>query len=724
MKKITTIIPIITILVAIVLSIFFLDFNQSKRYLQFNSYKKEFIAINYNEDRTLDSLVIDKILQLAEDNGVIIQKMNFSHNQPDVRNIYISFETTEELYKFIGENLRLKRLNDYTNKNDGFISTYQHNDKNQIAIIPDLMENNYYNYYTFDKLLSDGDNLYGEYIVYYKGNNDFAKFSSDVSELLGQDISSNSHFNDLTKYTIIALLISVSIMLLFYFIFQIYDTYYKSQKIGCMKLLGYSESKITSLLIKKRIKIYFLFSLFTLLILLILIKNITFSNLIFLFNVNFILILLTIIINYVCVKIIFGGYNVSNILKKQNIALKISKTSLKLKVVTTVLFIITLCISFQQLSPIYSELKVYRDAKELLQYGVIATFNADAKEIYDYEKHSELYKLIARNPELNTFYSSFDNYGVMNEEEQRNSNLLEEQGTYFRYGSIDKNYLKKESIVVYDVNNHLVDIDKINSTFFLFPKSKYGKIEKFEEFYKKRSADDYIKYNIENDFVAYIYDDQTINSYRLDLKTKYVSSPILRVIDEAVRLSYIETPLGINTFGTSLGTSLKIEIKNNKKETFEILEKDIEKAGLKNLIGLDNFISFSDYFESEIRLSRIVSFVALTLISIIFGVYLIISMQIISLYIKSDKQRVNVKYLLGYGKKKIFSIIVNKNAMYNVIAFIIAIVILVLTEQLNILFYLISISAFAVIDLIVLFTIIRTYDFSKMYLQLKGGNYD
>ncbi|MDD2409970.1 MAG: hypothetical protein PHD03_04570 [Bacilli bacterium] len=724
MKIIPKIIPVIMMLVTTFLSIFFLDVNQSRKYLQIDSYEKKFIRIDYNENIKIDGSIIDEILQLAKANNVIIQKANFSNIDSNVRNVYFSFDKPEELYKFIGDNFRLKQFNSDMINNNAFISTYYHNDDNQIAIIPDLLKNDYYNYYKFDKLISDGGNLYGEYLVYYKNYSDFDKFSNGVKNLLGQDIVSFSIFNNLYKYIIIIIFGSVSILMLFYFIFQIYETYYKSQQIGCMKLLGYSESKIANIIMGKKIKMYFLFELFLLLSSFVFVKNINFFAFIFLFSINLVLIVLTILINYICVKIIFHGYNISNILKKQNIAIKIAKTSGKLKVITTALIIITLSILFNNLSTLYSELKVYQNSKELLQYGVLASFNADSEERFDYQKHSELYKNIVNNEHLNTFYANFDYYIIRSEKEKELGEELEKNGTFFKYGSVDKNYLEKEKIDVYDLNNNIVDISEINHIFFLFPKSKKGKIELFKEFYQRRSKDEYQKYNIDNKFEAYVYDDKLLNSYRLDQDIKYVNSPILRVINENLRLSYIESSLGINIFGTSLETSLKIEIINNKKKTFEILKKEIEKTGLENLISIDNFISFSDYFNDEIRLSKIITFTTFSATSILFLVYLIISIQVISLYVKSEIQNVTVKYLLGYNSSKIFSAIIDKNMIYNMSAVILSGLILILINYFNILIYLVSISIFLVVDLIVTFVIINIHDFSKIHLQLKGENYD
>ena len=189
-------------------------------------------------------------------------------------------------------------------------------------------------------------------------------------------------------------------------------------------------------------------------------------------------------------------------------------------------------------------------------------------------------------------------------------------------------------------------------------------------------------------------------------------------------MSYLESSRGLSTFGNGLNTGLKIEIKNNKNETFKILENHIQESGLSELLTINNFMSFNDYFNNEIQTARLITLVVTVAILLVLTVYIIISPQVISLYVKSENQKVMVKYLLGHNKYDIFSEIIDKNLKYNIISFIIISLILIVLNKFNILLFIISISTFLVIDLAILFLIIKFYDFSKVYTQLKGGNYD
>lgn len=725
MKKITTIIPIICILVETVLSIIFLDFYNSNKYLQFKNYDKEFISIKHSNDVEINNDLISEIISLAQENNVILAKSNISNSDANIKNVYLSFNSIEQLNDFITKNFKTeKKTYNIVNSSDLFISTYNHNDENQIGIILDLLENNYYNYYTFENLLSNNGNLYGEYIVYYDNYENFAAFSNKVKKIVGNDINSNSSFNNLQNYILLFIFGSVVLLMLFYFIFQVYDSYYKAKNIGCMKLLGFDTSKIAKIMIRKRLQLYFIVIISVLFLSTIFVKNINLYQILFLAAINLLLILLTIFINYICVNIIFKDYQTSNILKKQNIAEKISMTSGKLKIVIICLLIVSVSLLFQSLSILYSNLKTYNNSKELLNYGIIYDFNADSQVLFDYEKHADLYSYILSDENLSTFYSEFSKFKEKTEEDKEYIKQSYEDGSYFEYASVDKNYLKKEKIIIYNLNNSIVNVDDIDGIFFLFPKSKKNKIDQFEEFYKKYSKMDYKQYNVENNFVAYLYEDQDLNSYRLDLSIKYVESPIVRVIDDSLRLSYLETPKGLSIFGNALTTGLKIEISNNKIETFRILEKHIIKSGLEDLIGINNFMSFYEYFNDEIQKARFILIVIVLSLILVLSIYVILSIQVISLYVKSEIRKVMVKYLLGFNKADIFIPVIKKNVRYNIFAFLVTALILYIINCFNLLLFFVSISIFLIIDYIILFLIIKFYDFSKVYIQLKGGNYD
>lgn len=725
MKTTTKLIPIICILVTTILSIGFLDLKNSKKYLNFKGYHREYISLNYNNNASIDKQLVSKMLEIADSNHVLILKNNSSVQSEKSKNVYLSFSNISQLYDFMTKNFHVKEKNMIIENNSNlFISTYYQDNKNQIGFIPDLLQNNKYNYYTFQKLLEDNGNLYGEYIVYYKDYNDFSNFTSQVKKLVGQDISSYTKFSNSENYIITALIIGVLFLMIFYFIFQIFDTYYKAKYISCMRLLGFLSFKIAQVMFQKKLKIYSIIVAIILLLSLLFIKNITIYHISFLFLINCFIIIFTYYINFQCVTIISGNYQATNILKKENIAIKISKTSGKLKIIAICFLIICSTFFVQSMSLLFDSLKLYNHSKELIDYGIIKDFNGDASELFDYEKQAQLYSDIVSDKRLSTFYTNFGYFGKETEEEKKIGQEMEEAGTSIKYASVDKNYLKKEKIKLYDLNGKMVNVDDLSGVYFLFPKSKIGMIDKFKKYYVKDSSSDYKKYNVSHDFIVYLYDEKKINSYQLNLDIKYVDSPIIRVVDDSIKISYLETPIGLSLFGNSLDTGLKIKIKNNKSETFHIIEEHIKQNGLQNLININNFMTFEEYFSNEINIARTATAILIFTICIILLVYIIISVQVASLYVKSEQQKVIVKYLLGFEKEDIFQTIIKKNRIENLVAFILTLLFLTLFQRLNIVLFLISISIFIIIDFIVLFFIIKYYRFSKIYEQLKGGNYD
>ena len=715
----TKIIPIFCILVAIVISIVFLDFNQSKDYLVFSDYDRNSVRINYNEEISITNETMTRILELAKENNVILAKSNISSTDSSIRNIYVSENNVEQIRELINKKFKIDKLNNGSN-NNSFISTYNHNNKNQTFIIRDLLNNNKYNFYTFSTLLEGQGNYYGEYLVYYKNSNDFVNFSNNLKLIIGQDTTSSLSTSDLQGEIIILLVCAIFVIMVFYFIFEVYDTYYNSKKIGCMKLLGFDKTKIANLMIKDKSKIYILSSIIILILTVIFVKNLNIFQFLFLTFVILLLLLITYILNLMCVSIILKGYNTSNIIKKQNIAIKISKTSARLKFVITIMMIIGISLLSNSIISLNSSLKVYNSSKKLLDYGIIKDFNADSQDIFSYDKQSNLYTILYNDKRLSMFYSQFGNYvKPTDKDEAQREKDWEASGTYFKYASVDRNYLKKEKINIYDLNGNPVNIDDINGVFFLFAKSEQNIISKFESFYLKESKDDYTKYNIPLNFQTYLYDDQSFDTYRLDLDIKYVKNPRLRVVDDSITIPYLESSRGISVFGNSLTTGLKIKIDNDN--TIDYVMEDINKAGLSNLIGKGNFLTFKDYFNDEIQRAKVITISVCIGIMLVAIVYFIIAMEVFSLYVKSEQQTVIVKYLLGFNKQDIFKPIIKKNLLYTVIAFIVALLILLLLNIFNTILFIVSITAFLIIDSLISIIIIKKYRFNKIYIDLKGG---
>lgn len=720
MKYVTKIIPVVCILVATIISIIFLDFSQSKEYLNLSGYQRDSIRINYSDDIIINDKTMQKVLDLAKKNDVILAKSNISSNESSVKNVYVSLDSIKQIEKNINKKFNVVSLNNKIT-DSSYISTYDHKSKEQSFLIKDFLENDKYNYYTFSNLIKDDGNFYGEYLVFYKNYDSFVNFSNQIKQFVGDDIATSLSISDLQSETIILLVFSVIVIMVFYFIFEVYDTYYNSKKIGCMKLLGFDKIKISKIMIKNKLKVYIICSIIILILSVIFAHNMNILQFLFLLFIICILLLITYLLNMLCINIILKGYRTSNIIKKQNIAVRISKTSANLKLLMTIMMIIGISLLANSIISLNSSLKVYNNSKELLDYGIIKDFNADSPEIFDYSKQANLYDILYKDNRLSMFYSQFANYVKVEKDEAERIKTWEKEGSYFDYASVDRNYLKKEKVKIYDLDGNEVDVNDIDGVFFLFAKSEKNIIPKFKDFYLKDAEEDFHKYNIPLQFQAYLYDDQSFNSYRLDLDVKYVKNPRLRVVDNSIKLSYIESSRGISVFGNSLTTGLKFKVDDN---TLDYILEDIDKAGLSNLIGESNFMSFGDYFNDEIQRARTIMMVVILGVVLVIMVYFIISIEVFSLYVKSEQQSVVVKYLLGFDKMKIFKSIINKNFLYTIIAFIISLFVLLLLNVFNVVLFILSISVFLVIDCLISMIIIHRYKFNKVYIDLKGGAND
>lgn len=141
MHKISKIMPILCIIVITILMIIFLDLSESRKYIQFKDYNIDYFYISYDSHLTTDSLL--EIKRIAEENNVVFGKNII---EGEKRKIYLSVETSEELLNFMDKifNLKVTKLSE-----NGFISTKKTLEQNQIAYIPDLLNNDDYNYYSF-----------------------------------------------------------------------------------------------------------------------------------------------------------------------------------------------------------------------------------------------------------------------------------------------------------------------------------------------------------------------------------------------------------------------------------------------------------------------------------------------------------------------------------------------------------------------------------------------
>ncbi len=720
MSKITKIISIVSILVVNFLFLIYIEEYESKKYTTLNGYNIESISITYNDDRSVARDNLKQIVTLANKNNVILQKVNVNSSDVSKWNVYISAENINQLISLLKNNFKINLTkNDYNNKS--FISTYIQQDSNQIGKINDFLNNDYYNYYLIDKLIDDGNNVHGTYFVFYKDWKDYSNFLNQANEFLGYDTKANIFTDSLEMNVLFVMFVSLTFLLLFYFIFQMYEYYSKSKKIGCMKLLGFKNKSINKKLIKSTLKLMFVTMIGILTFIIFFVENISYTHFFSITLINGVVLLLIWLISFISCRIINKKYDISNIIKRQNIAKKVCNMSYKFKSIMIIIIII-LGISFaNSLRDLQQYLKIYNTSKNLLDYGIFETFVADQPELSKYENQHKLYLDIINDKRLETFYAHFPGFTKPTEEDILEERKLEEEGAYYYYGSVDKQYIKKENIIIYDLDGNTINANKLNRLVFLFPKSKKKYINMFEKYYREQSKFYYENKNLEFEFIAYLYDDRNLNTYKVDINSKIINSPILRVVDESIDMPYFHEPLGISFFGNQLNTGLKIKVDDN---TWSILEQHIENNNLSNLLTKDNFISYKNYFSDEIRLSKILLFSLLLGSIIVLLIYILITSQIVILFIKSEHQKIIVKKMLGFEYKKIYKKLLKKSFIHIFVSVVISFIILLIAKKINPFIFILFCTLIILLDLLINIIISNCFNFSKLNIDLKGGTYD
>ena len=128
--------------------------------------------------------------------------------------------------------------------------------------------------------------------------------------------------------------------------------------------------------------------------------------------------------------------------------------------------IFLLSVSIYIYKDLKQETKLFNQSKNMLDYGLFQTFQADRHELTDYKSHHNFYLDIMNDKNIETFYCIFNNYSAMNSD---NLSEQEESGSHFNIDSVDRNYLIKENIEILDNDGVIQNINEINEMFFLLP---------------------------------------------------------------------------------------------------------------------------------------------------------------------------------------------------------------------------------------------------------------
>lgn len=717
MRKVATIISVIMMFLISALTILFMDFYESSFYTRLKGYDVKTMSIDYNSN--IDIVNITKEIEnISEKYNIILLKYNNDYKNKNATNIYISVAQIDTLETLLSKNFKIKKINGERD-NLSFISTFKHENPRQIGIINDLLIPNLYTYYTMDAMFENKDNLFGDYVILYTDFSCYSNFINEVSELLGYNPNFISFSSNIQSYIAMITFGCLLFLMLFYFIFQVYDYYNNSKKIGCMKLLGFSLNKINKVMLRKNIIMCFISLLIVLLLSIIFIRNITFKHLLILFLVNLLIIFMTYLISLLSCKLINKKYNISNILKMQNTTHNISKVSYAFKSIMTIMLICFSVIAYDNIKILNNKLKLYNESKNILDYGVLASYNAFGKNGFDYEKQYKLYLDIVNNFE--TFYARFMDRSKYTEDDFEKYIHSEMNAGRLVYDSVDINYLKKEKIKIYDINENEISLDTITSVCYLFPKNQKNVIEQFKKNHIELN-EYYLQFDNNYTFKVYLYDNQKIDTYLIN--SKYVDGGVLRVINDTIKYQEYADGLGISTFGHGMNTGLKIKlVDNDRNKTADMLSKYIDELKLSDLFTEYSFVSYRDYFNDDILTSRLILLFVIVSVTITFTVYTLISFQLLKFYIKSRKKKILVKKLLGFKNNDIFKEIYTRNLKNTLISVAISILILVFIKKASLKIVFIP-FIFLSLDFLITFISIKTINLSSVYSLLKGESYD
>ena len=715
MKKIMKFINIISFIILSIITIIFVDLIDSNSYVNFDGYKFEEIDFSYENESISNEIIID-IIELSRNHNIILSKTILNDN---VKNVYLSLNDENALIKFLDNIYKLDKQN--YNNNCKKASTYD----NSCILIKDFLENNNYNYLLLDDLISENGYLYGDYMVYYTNSDDLNSFITDIEENYG--ISRNSLFSTssgtyfISPNLLIVIFICVLVVLsLFHYVFQVYSLYYQSKKIGCMKLLGLGDNKVYKNLVFKDIWIDIIV-VFAILLLSLFLKNINLGIFLTIFIVNIITLFVMNYVSYASVEKIAESYNVINILKKQNITKTINRISMFLKILFSVAIIVIGCLLSTSIYNCFSSLKMIKRAEPLLDYAVIADFYTQNTSYNNPTLANKLYQLIDQNTTINTIYVDFTRYNHKLKVDEERAIAQENSGERFRFATIDKNYLEKENIKIYDLTtNNEVNIKAINPNDVIIPKSRIYQVDNISKNYIDEFISVYEEYDYNTEFDMYYYEDREFKTYRLEEKIEYVHNPIFRVISSDLPISYIDDPIGLNVFGTGMTTSLKLDISTGKNEVFQKLLPYIEEAGLSDVIKENNFVSYEEYLSDELNYAYSLLAIFATSIIIISLIYLFILFQVVTIFIKTNENKIVVKKVLGFDFWKIYKKLFIKNILFSLITIILALIITNIFNIFDLNIFVFTTIVFIVADFVMflMFIKLKKIDFNTINQKL------
>lgn len=621
-----------------------------------NSFNYKFIipddAINLNIEH------MEVLKSLAKKNNVnIARSISYYDNNKDIsiHEEYVFLSTDSSLYSNIdikfGRELLYK---DMLNK-DLFISTNNTNNENQIGIISDFGSNHYYSIYVIDRVL-DNYKYPGIYKLEAKSKNNYYNFLNDYVNYINDYIKdfsyknkqefkiedgfkidnylidkSTDNFNGQENITIknsnknIFQLISFIIILLS----LIYYLFYNSKEISVLKLNGYSTYHISYKIFIESFNIISLLSFLIILIAMFFVKDNNFEfykKVIFDIFLNYVLLL---IILFLISLIYIKKINITYSVKGQNSTLLIFIINSAIKVVISIVILITLTNIWTNLNLLKLKEKNLANWEIVSDYAVFYPIKVgDDKDSITAGNYPldlptyELYPYLNKNME-SIYINSFQyTQNILNAEKDKKDII--------KTIKINPNYLKK--FPVYDENSNLISIDEnIEESIFLIPEQYKDKEEYNLNYFlneRKRFHDnlhvDYYNYAPKENSkkVKFIYtkknqDIFSINPNVFPNNNNLIKDPIIQVLTEANSLvpDRTYTSLSNQTLFIKLVDS---NVLDTYSKIFPHLEKHKLNDNLPSLVKHNELIMNElNFLKESINIILLVFFISTILLIII-----------------------------------------------------------------------------------------------------------
>ena len=717
MKKVIKVLPMVTILILSILLVIHEDMSMREKYTNFDQYS--LTGVHLDEEVMVDnSTAIDKVYEIAKENEIVLIR-NVYNKKTDQNQLYI---VSNNLVDFLSENLQLRKTKN--NLKNGYVATYDSKDELQSYYIVDFLSNDRYVFFDINAMHENGTYQYGDYSVLYENESNLQLFLEQVSSETGiaKEKLLLENWGQIAVHTeIVVLIINISILFftLTFLITIIFLLYRQSKKIGCLQLIGFSKIAIMFQIVKEYIYYIIATSIICLLLSSLFLPNISFLLLQKMFVLHMAIILLSIFITYVGLLMIARHTNISNIIKKQSLSKKISNICLLFKTVVICVLLVFIIVVLPDLSMSYELRNNVKGSEITMTYAVFPRFDVDNNAFEDNDNYLKFYQMISGS-KIDYIYADFRDYVVNDQESLDNFEEFEKNGNSYRLASVDKNYLKKYDLDIFNESGESVELENIDfqNVFYLLPLSKQQDTKAF--CLKAKEYNERI--NLQTDeVIIYYYKNRQFDTYNISNDVYIVDSPILRVINPNILVSYNQNYLGLDIVGSGMSTAFKIDVSKGKQETYKELQGYIDDAHLSEVITADHFVSYSDYLSDQTSRLQRINLVFSAGVFIVLFVYIFTVFQTFALYINSHMDEVLVKTILGFKRKTIFESIVWWNIGASLFPVISILSYGLFNEKVNFISIFIICSIFLLIDLFVLLSIVKFIKLTKINEKLKGG---